>query len=191
MKTFKLLTVTAFCLMATVLLSSCGIMKNNDFSSQKYTHFKKGETATITNTSNKEKKEVAAKDVVSGKEEISEISNVATNEPVQPIINSVQKNETVSTAAIDIAIPKEITNVKLNRMSSFVMNRIAKKANTESVSGSDTNLILLVILAILLPPLSAFLARGLGTEFWIDLLLTILFWIPGVIYALLLAFDVV
>ena len=42
-----------------------------------------------------------------------------------------------------------------------------------------------VIAAILLPPLGIFLARGLGPEFWIGTLLTILFWVPGIIFALI------
>ena len=41
-----------------------------------------------------------------------------------------------------------------------------------------------VIAAILLPPLGIFLARGLGLEFWIGTLLTILFWVPGILFAL-------
>ncbi|HWI86942.1 MAG TPA: YqaE/Pmp3 family membrane protein [Sphingomonas sp.] len=41
-----------------------------------------------------------------------------------------------------------------------------------------------VVAAILLPPLGIYLARGLGTEFWVGTLLTILFWIPGVVFAL-------
>jgi uncharacterized membrane protein YqaE (UPF0057 family) len=41
-----------------------------------------------------------------------------------------------------------------------------------------------VAAAILLPSLGIFLARGLGSEFWIGTLLTILFWIPGIIFAL-------
>ena len=40
-----------------------------------------------------------------------------------------------------------------------------------------------VIAAILLPPLGIFLSRGLGVEFWIGVVLTILFWLPGIIYA--------
>jgi uncharacterized membrane protein YqaE (UPF0057 family) len=40
-----------------------------------------------------------------------------------------------------------------------------------------------VIAAILLPPLGIFLARGLGPEFWIGTLLTILFWIPGILFS--------
>ena len=41
-----------------------------------------------------------------------------------------------------------------------------------------------VAAAILLPPLGIFLARGLGPEFWIGTLLTILFWVPGILFAL-------
>jgi uncharacterized membrane protein YqaE (UPF0057 family) len=40
------------------------------------------------------------------------------------------------------------------------------------------------IAAVLLPPLGIFLARGLGPEFWIGTLLTILFWVPGLLFAL-------
>lgn len=43
--------------------------------------------------------------------------------------------------------------------------------------------LLLVILAFLLPPLAAFLVVGLGGHFWINLLLTLLGWLPGTVHA--------
>lgn len=61
----------------------------------------------------------------------------------------------------------------------------AKKSGT--ASDTSTNTLLLVILAILLPPLAVALHEGgINTKFWISLLLTLCFWIPGVIYALIL-----
>ena len=42
---------------------------------------------------------------------------------------------------------------------------------------------LTIILNILLPPLSVFMKHGLGTTFLINLLLTLIGWIPGVIHA--------
>ena len=39
------------------------------------------------------------------------------------------------------------------------------------------------ILSALLPPLAVYLHKGLKAEFWISIILTILFWIPGMIYA--------
>jgi len=40
-----------------------------------------------------------------------------------------------------------------------------------------------LVLAILLPPLAVFLQEGTGKRFWIDVVLTFLAWIPGVLYA--------
>ncbi|HYI70036.1 MAG TPA: YqaE/Pmp3 family membrane protein [Skermanella sp.] len=41
-----------------------------------------------------------------------------------------------------------------------------------------------ILLAILLPPLGVFLQVGIGVQFWINILLTILGYIPGIIHAL-------
>jgi len=44
--------------------------------------------------------------------------------------------------------------------------------------------ILRILLAILLPPLGVFLQVGLGLQFWLNILLTILGYIPGIIHAI-------
>lgn len=46
-----------------------------------------------------------------------------------------------------------------------------------------------LIAAVLLPPLGAYLSRGLRSEFWIATGLTVLGFVPGVIYALYLAIS--
>jgi uncharacterized membrane protein YqaE (UPF0057 family) len=47
--------------------------------------------------------------------------------------------------------------------------------------------LLLIILSIILPPLAVHLkTKAFGKEFAISLVLALLFWIPGVIYALYL-----
>lgn len=43
--------------------------------------------------------------------------------------------------------------------------------------------IIRIILAILLPPLGVFLQVGLTVHFWINLVLTLLGYIPGIIHA--------
>lgn len=40
-----------------------------------------------------------------------------------------------------------------------------------------------ILLAVLLPPLGVFLEVGLGKHFWINLVLTLLGYIPGIIHA--------
>jgi len=41
-----------------------------------------------------------------------------------------------------------------------------------------------IIIAIFLPPLAAFLTVGIALHFWINLVLTLCFFVPGVIHAL-------
>ncbi len=45
-------------------------------------------------------------------------------------------------------------------------------------------LLVKIILAILLPPAAAFLQVGLTVHFWLNLVLTLLGWFPGMIHAL-------
>lgn len=40
-----------------------------------------------------------------------------------------------------------------------------------------------IIIAILLPPLGVFLQVGIGKHFWINILLTLLGYIPGIVHA--------
>jgi uncharacterized membrane protein YqaE (UPF0057 family) len=44
--------------------------------------------------------------------------------------------------------------------------------------------ILKIIFAIILPPVAAFLQVGATTHFWISIVLTLLFFFPGIIHAL-------
>ncbi len=60
------------------------------------------------------------------------------------------------------------------------------KLDKKAGSQPSTNTLLLVILAILLPPLAVYLHEGeINGKFWLDLILTILFFVPGIIYALI------
>ncbi len=43
--------------------------------------------------------------------------------------------------------------------------------------------LLRIIVAILLPPLGVFLQVGIGKHFWINIVLTILGFVPGIIHA--------
>ncbi|WP_300464136.1 YqaE/Pmp3 family membrane protein [Desulfobacula sp.] len=41
-----------------------------------------------------------------------------------------------------------------------------------------------IIIAILLPPLGVFLQVGIGKHFWLNILLTLLGYIPGIVHAI-------
>ncbi len=48
----------------------------------------------------------------------------------------------------------------------------------------DTNKLLLVIIAILLPPVGVFLKEGAGKQLLINIILCLFFWLPGVLHAI-------
>ncbi len=51
---------------------------------------------------------------------------------------------------------------------------------------TSENTILKVVLAVLLPPLAVYMERGIGTQFLLNVVLTLVgFWIVGVIHALI------
>lgn len=43
----------------------------------------------------------------------------------------------------------------------------------------------LIVLSFLMPPLAVYLATGIGDPFWLNLLLTLMGFVPGVIHALI------
>ncbi|PSQ95004.1 MAG: YqaE/Pmp3 family membrane protein [Bacteroidetes bacterium SW_11_64_17] len=51
-------------------------------------------------------------------------------------------------------------------------------------SSSDSADLLRILLSIVLPPLGVFLQEGIGTQFWINLLLTLLGYVPGLVHAI-------
>ncbi len=52
------------------------------------------------------------------------------------------------------------------------------------MSDSETNKLLLVIIAILLPPLAVGLKKGVGLHLILNIVLTLIFWLPGLLHAL-------
>lgn len=69
-------------------------------------------------------------------------------------------------------------------------SQLSKKEDSSN-SSSEVELILLVLLCFLLPPLAVWFASGDETQLIISIILTLLFWVPGIIHALLIVFGVI
>jgi uncharacterized membrane protein YqaE (UPF0057 family) len=98
---------------------------------------------------------------------------------------STEPNEATVKAAV-----KEFNSLSKKEKKERVkeVKKAIKQFNAEKKAGKEpsTNTVLLVILAILLPPVAVLVHQGeLNSKFWISLLLTLLFFLPGVIYALI------
>ena len=56
----------------------------------------------------------------------------------------------------------------------------AHPIDRRTATGGD---VIRILFAVLLPPLGVFLQVGLGLQFWLNILLTILGYIPGIVHA--------
>jgi uncharacterized membrane protein YqaE (UPF0057 family) len=119
---------------------------------------------------------------------------------INNIEGSVAENNTTTTKSLEENAVKEekctvqteaiiqLTNkvATTNKKTLKKQARQLKKEGRKGLFDSDVALILLVILALILPPLAVYLYEGsITSRFWISLLLSLIFWVPGVIYALI------
>ncbi|WP_250419056.1 MULTISPECIES: YqaE/Pmp3 family membrane protein [Pontibacter] len=106
--------------------------------------------------------------------------------PVTNVAETAAANKTLAEAeALELVKERVASMTKAEKKELKKELREAMKQSGSRVS------IVEVILAVLLPPLAVFLHDGIGTSFWISIILTLLFWIPGVIYALLVVTDTI
>ena len=62
-----------------------------------------------------------------------------------------------------------------------------REAIKEHKQSDNTDKLLLILITILIPPLGMFIYEdGITSRFWISLLLTLLFYVPGLIYTLII-----
>ncbi len=167
MKTRSLLF---FSLFVVVLLSSC--------SREQYTSLFKEQQLYPKHVQLNKKVEPAQKAL----EEEPVLMVSAETNVVNPM-NNVVLPETM-------LIPQEYEEMSKSEQKAFrkeIKSEVKTNLKTAKKSGSkgDVDLLLLVIIAIFIPPLAVALHLGIGTEFWIDLILTLLFYLPGLIYALI------
>lgn len=88
------------------------------------------------------------------------------------------------------ALKREIRNLKF---SDYTNELPAYARDMGELQGDiSENTLVLVLLAIFIPPLGVYLHQGeINSKFWISLLLTLLFYLPGQIYSLLVVLDII
>jgi uncharacterized membrane protein YqaE (UPF0057 family) len=121
--------------------------------------------------------------------------------PVEVVVNKVNENKAAPThvapapqkekaavSTVPASTPKVVAGpvqaVKKNAPAEQSRKNATKKKSAPRAS-DDVALVLIIILCFLLPPLAVYLSEGITTNFWIDLILTLLFFLPGVIFALI------
>ena len=193
----KIKQISFIVLAATFILTSCTVerrLHNSGF----HVKWNNSHSTSETEVSVSEVKKLEEVDEVFTKNEISEVA-LNENETFKvEAIDAIDLNENVSlkeekSLTNDVAVgtisePKKVDNLNTkfeHRKAKLEFKKAVK--NNSSMSDMD---ILLLILCFLIP----FLAVGLATD-WdvtkvlICLILSLLFWIPGIIYALLVVLN--
>lgn len=114
--------------------------------------------------------------------------NASSSETITTNTSTEKSKETINDVVVQDAMLQFKSLSRVERKQKYAeAKKMMKEYKAQKVNGEpSTNTILLAILAILLPPLAVYLHEGeINNKFWLDLLLTLLFFLPGVIYALI------
>lgn len=200
---FRNLLQLVFVLIAGQLLFACSSAKYYEFAAHKqapYYDAKQKQTPATATTEETESltklameaaeaeaTEKAQAPVLQASVEPKTISMPAKLAPVAPA-----KVETgATTNSITEAEAAELVKERIANMTKAEKKELKKDLKEALMQRGSRTSIVEIILAVLLPPLAVFLHDGIGTSFWISIILTLLFWIPGVIYALLVVTDTI
>lgn len=183
----KKLTQLLSVAIVTTLLYSCASSNQSAFQKRKYYDFKHPDTDIAFKSPAKHQANFIAAQQTSASD-VNKTEQVRTTEPVQvskvtAALTTLKKKRINRT--IELPIVKE--NVPVLSQNSDSKKKISRVIeNRSNANSSEVDQVVLVILAILLPPLAVYLKEDAVTSnFWIDLLLCFLFWVPGVIFAIL------
>jgi uncharacterized membrane protein YqaE (UPF0057 family) len=119
------------------------------------------------------------------------ITASAKSEPLvfSPLVEAIEKHNKNITEIESRALPPKTVKKEKRKAKKEVRkeikNTIKNAMKDAKNSEEDNDYILMMVLAFLLPPLGIGLTYGITTEFWISLVLTLLFWLPGAIYSLI------
>lgn len=214
------------------LIASCStsndVVSNRSIQKRKYND---GYYISFNKNKHNRQKDNKVDETVVAEDEFSDVLNRSNEVPqlnnpdVKEVIDRIEVEEVGGYLASDDLFPeepyksKEEVDVNLSDKEEYILpsivrsprNFIVKRKSTikhqfdnNSASNGDVMLIILVILAIIIPPLAVFLYEGVTTRFWIDLILALLgigigpffyyagaFFLAAIIYALLIVLGAI
>ena len=229
----KIKLMLSLSLIVTLVLGSCAssneVTGGGFLQKRKYTngvYFKnngnlKGTTAKnedeeldiFKSEERKSKKYITSTTAVS--ENTNEIEAMFAEESVEPttelesshVSDAVVKDEVTGTISTKNTTAEEAKTAEARVEEKQIATKNSTKKKSSKAPAGDVELILLVILALIIPPLAVFIYEGATQRFWIDLILAILgfgvgFWLLGlglgwicalvsIIYALLIVLEVI
>ena len=193
MKKQKFTLVIAVSIAICFILSSCGVIKNNDFSSRKYTHFKKGESTIVMNPIKSDKKisnEPITAKLIKTNSEIKNVEN--NNQVIEKTTASNQqktKNKTSNFRENNFFKSKVVRKEKVQRISNFMMKHLINKPSTASTERGGRHSFLMLVIVVLLVlillgmlGILSFIVGALLYILLIVLLVLLIMWLLGMMH---------
>lgn len=154
----------------------------------RYTIADKEETKPVAFTDAEQEaiiKDIEIKEVVLETKKVQELIDDNETTIIRPKTNEelIQALKDNPNATVAVNLDKKERKV-LKREVKEQLRETRESANMMQYNQSESKL-LYYILAILLPPLAVGLWRGIGSDFWINVLLTLLLFLPGIIHAII------
>lgn len=173
-----------------IVFSSCTVEKRQYMDGYHVEWFGKGKKAEAANKKESALQENVATVPTTVTEEVAVVAEPSTNEAVTPIVEAPVAPTKAERKAIREAA-KQMKSEARHYMSEHKADRSfsgATNFNNASLDvASEPDTVLLVILAFLLPPLAVYLYEGSWTSrCTVNLILTLLCGLPGVIHALVI-----
>ncbi|CAN5791693.1 hypothetical protein BH11BAC7_BH11BAC7_01960 [soil metagenome] len=124
-------------------------------------------------------------DAVSAEAVVAKVDVLPLNTIAVPVEKSAATSKNVVAEQV-VAEPNRTIKKNTIAEQKKEIRHAGKKAKSAT---DDVSLVLIIVLCFLLPPLAVFFSEGITTNFWIDLILTLLFFLPGIIFALIVCLS--
>jgi uncharacterized membrane protein YqaE (UPF0057 family) len=201
----KIFSLSSLAIATVVMLSSCSQLTNMSLTKRHYRsgYFvdfggnKKAETKVARTSDRQTLQPMAIAQVTHITQQVPVASEPSTT--IMPVKNSIATTSTKKVVAKkhkETASPV-VTSLAVNTSNPADVNESVKGnynednvSNTQSSgNASGVDMTVIIICTIFIPPLGVGLKFGIDTHFWIDLILTLLFFIPGLIYGLVVVLQ--
>lgn len=185
----------SFVLMTIMFLSSCSTVSVTSRRYNKGLHFEWAKTSNSKSNETVTPKRVRNSSVecdVVAAEGVVEVENVNTLLVQDVELDMQHVNEVVASKSNSVKLFNSLKILKDDgsnfSINDFETNSLSKKTVIKAIKGkssAETDTIILVLLSLLIPPLAVYLYEGAWTgRCTLNLILTILCGLPGVIHAL-------
>ena len=199
---FRNLLQLVFVLIAGQLLFACNSAKYYEFAAHKQAPYYEAKQKQVPTVTTEEAQSLTTIAMAAAEQEATQKAEAPALQASTKAVTLAKPaklaplapaNITAATATntITAADAVELVKERATTMTKTEKKEMKKELKEAMRQGGSRTSIVEIILSFLLPPLAVFLHDGIGTTFWISLILTLLFWIPGVIYALLVVTDTI